>query len=168
VIPQPRLRAVACPPRRADRKQATRIQWIENGAEGGVDLGPDDLVFITIGSLVDNTDNGDHHTPAKLNEGPAPAWDMWRRIAAKDPAFGRPDVFGAHIPESKWHSATITTLDGRIPKYIEKIAKRDPFKGKVTTGGIVTVRDSSWLCSWTVNRQPHFKKQPKDQIVCWF
>jgi len=153
---------------RADRKQATRIQWIENGAEGGVDLGPDDLVFITIGSLVENTDNGDHHTPAKLNEGPAPAWDLWRRIAAKDPAFGRPDVFGAHIPESKWHSATITTLDERIPKYIEKIAKRDPFKGKVTTGGIVTVKDSSWLCSWTVNRQPHFKKQPKDQIVCWF
>ena len=153
---------------RADRKQATWIQWIENGAEGGVDLGPDDLVFITIGSLVENTDNGDHHTPAKLNEGPAPAWDLWRRIAAKDPAFGRPDVFGAHIPESKWHSATITTLDKRIPKYIEKIAKRDPFKGKVTTGGIVTVKDSSWLCSWTVNRQPHFKNQPKDQIVCWF
>ena len=74
----------------------------------------------------------------------------------------------AHIPESKWHSATITTLDKRIPKYIEKIAKRDPFKGKVTTGGIVTVKDSSWLCSWTVNRQPHFKKQPRDQIVCWF
>ena len=153
---------------RADRKQATRIHWIENGAEGGVDLGPDDLVFITIGSLVENTDNGDHHTPAKLNEGPAPAWDLWRRIAAKDPAFGRPDVFGAHIPESKWHSATITTLDKRIPKYIEKIAKRDPFKGKVTTGGIVTVKDSSWLCSWTVNRQPHFKNQPKGQIVCWF
>jgi oleate hydratase len=153
---------------RADRKQATRIQWIENGAEGGVDLGPNDLVFITIGSLVENTDNGDHHTPAKLNEGPAPAWDLWRRIAAKDPAFGRPDVFGAHIPESKWHSATITTLDKRIPKYIEKIAKRDPFKGKVTTGGIVTVKDSSWLCSWTVNRQPHFKNQPKGQIVCWF
>ena len=153
---------------RADRKQATRIQWTENGAEGGVDLGPDDLVFITIGSLVENTDNGDHHTPAKLNEGPAPAWDLWRRIAAKDPAFGRPDVFGAHIPESKWHSATITTLDKRIPKYIEKIARRDPFKGKVTTGGIVTVKDSSWLCSWTVNRQPHFKNQPKDQIVCWF
>ena len=153
---------------RADRKQATRIQWIENGAEGGIDLGSDDLVFITIGSLVENTDNGDHDTPAKLNEGPAPAWDLWRRIAAKDPAFGRPDVFGAHIPESKWHSATITTLDKRIPKYIEKIAKRDPFKGKVTTGGIVTVKDSSWLCSWTVNRQPHFKKQPRDQIVCWF
>jgi oleate hydratase len=152
----------------AERKQATRIHWIEKGARGGVALGPDDLVFITIGSLTENSDSGDHHTPAKLDEGPAPAWDLWRRIAAKDPAFGRPDVFGAHVPETKWASATITTLDARIPQYIRKIAKRDPFSGKVVTAGIVTAKDSSWLLSWTVSRQPHFKKQPKDQLVAWF
>jgi len=152
----------------SDRKQATRIHWLQDDAPSGVDLGPDDLVFMTIGSLTENSDTGDHHTPAKLNEGPAPAWDLWRRIAAKDPAFGRPDVFGAHIPETKWESATITTLDERIPSYIQKVVKRDPFSGKVVSGGIVTVKDSSWLCSWTVNRQPHFKQQPKDQVVCWF
>ena len=153
---------------RPGRKQATRIHWVAEGSAGGIDLGADDLVFITIGSLTENSDNGDHHTPAKLNEGPAPAWDLWRRIAAKDPAFGRPDVFGAHIPQTKWESATITTLDERIPRYIRKIVKRDPFSGKVVSGGIVTVKDSSWLCSWTINRQPHFKQQPKDQLVCWF
>jgi len=150
------------------RKQATRIHWLRDGARGGVDLGADDLVFMTIGSLTENSDSGDHHTAAKLDEGPAPAWDLWRRIAAQDPAFGRPDVFGAHIPETKWESATITTLDARIPEYIRRICKRDPFSGKVVTGGIVTAKDSSWLLSWTVNRQPHFKAQPKDQIVVWF
>ncbi|MGW4245405.1 oleate hydratase [Nocardia sp. NPDC004722] len=152
---------------KADRKQATRIHWVSEGVEGGVDLGPDDLLLMTIGSLTENSDEGDHHTPAKLDEGPAPAWDLWRRIAAKDKAFGNPDVFGGHIPETKWESATVTTLDQRIPEYIQKICKRDPFSGKVVTGGIVTVKDSSWLMSWTVNRQPHFKQQPKDQIVVW-
>ncbi|MFE3755139.1 oleate hydratase [Nocardia tengchongensis] len=151
----------------ADRKQATRIHWESEGVEGGVDLGPNDLLMMTIGSLTENSDEGDQHTPAKLNEGPAPAWDLWRRIAAKDKAFGRPDVFASHIPETKWESATVTTLDQRIPEYIQKICKRDPFSGKVVTGGIVTVKDSSWLMSWTVNRQPHFKQQPKDQIVVW-
>ncbi|MFE3987605.1 oleate hydratase [Nocardia tengchongensis] len=151
----------------ADRKQATRIHWESEGVAGGVDLGPNDLLMMTIGSLTENSDEGDQHTPAKLNEGPAPAWDLWRRIAAKDKAFGRPDVFGSHIPETKWESATVTTLDQRIPEYIQKICKRDPFSGKVVTGGIVTVKDSSWLMSWTVNRQPHFKQQPKDQIVVW-
>ena len=48
--------------------------------------------------------------------------------------------------------------------YIQKICKRDPFSGKVVTGGIVTVKDSSWLLSWTVNRQPQFRDQPKDQL----
>ncbi|WP_024442437.1 oleate hydratase [Mycobacterium sp. UM_WGJ] len=151
----------------ADRKQANRIHWIRGGIGGGVDLGPDDLVLTTIGSLTENSDNGDQHTPAKLNTGPAPAWDLWRRIAATDPSFGRPDVFGGDIPKTKWESATVTTLDHRIPEYIQKICKRDPFSGKVVTGGIVTARDSKWLLSWTVNRQPHFKQQPKDQIVVW-
>jgi oleate hydratase len=149
------------------RKQATHIHWLEDGVEGGITLGADDLAFVTIGSLTENSDDGDHKTPARLDDGPAPAWDLWRRIAAKDTSFGRPDVFGAHIPETKWESATVTTLDTRIPHFIEKIAQRDPFSGKVVTGGIVTAKDSSWLMSWTVNRQPHFKKQPRDQIVVW-
>ncbi|MFE2111498.1 oleate hydratase [Kitasatospora sp. NPDC059463] len=148
-------------------KRATRIHWTEAGKPGGVELGEDDLVFTTIGSLTENSDNGDQHTPARLNEGPAPAWDLWRRIAAKDPEFGHPEVFCGNIPQSKWESATVTTLDPRIPRYIQQVAKRDPFSGGVVTGGIVTARDSSWLLSWTVNRQPHFKQQPADQIVVW-
>jgi len=151
----------------AGHKQATAIHWIRAGAAGGADLGADDLLLTTIGSLTENSDTGDQHTAAALDEGPAPAWDLWRRIAAKDPSFGHPDVFGAHIPQTKWESATVTTLDPRIPAYIQKVAKRDPFGGKVVTGGIVTAQDSAWLLSWTVNRQPHFKQQPKDQIVVW-
>ncbi|PWJ26517.1 oleate hydratase [Branchiibius hedensis] len=150
-----------------EKKKATYIHWIKDGAEGGVDLGENDLVFMTIGSLTENSDEGDQHTPAKLNTGPAPAWDLWRKISAKHESFGHPDVFAGDIEKSKWESATVTTLDHRIPEYIQKITKRDPFSGKVVTGGIVTVKDSSWFMSWTVNRQPHFKQQPKDQIVVW-
>ena len=140
---------------------------MREGATETQELGEHDLVFTTIGSLVDNSNDGDHATPAELDRGPASAWDLWKRIAAKDPSFGRPEVFCSSIDETKWESATVTTLDERIPEYIRKIAQRDPFSGRVVTGGIVTAEDSSWLLSWTVNRQPHFKKQPKDQIVVW-
>lgn len=54
-------------------------------------------------------------------------------------------------------SATVTTLDDEIPPYIQKICKRDPFSGRVVTGGIVTVEDSNWLMSWTLNRQQQFE-----------
>ena len=68
---------------------------------------------------------------------------------------------------SNWESATITTLDDKIPQYIQKICKRDPFSGHTVTGGIVTVKDSNWLLSWTLNRQQQFRDQPKNQLCVW-
>ncbi len=149
------------------RKQATHIHWVSEGGEGGVSLGEDDLVLVTIGSLVENSDEGDHHTPARLDTGPAPAWELWKRLASKDDAFGRPEVFCSSIAQTKWESATVTVRDQRIVEHIRRICKRDPFSGRVVTGGIVTARDSNWLMSWTFNRQPHFKEQRDDEIVGW-
>ena len=94
-------------------------------------------------------------------------WDMWRKIAAQDPAFGHPDKFCYDPEQTNWMSATVETLDQRIIPYITGICKRDPFTGKVVTGGIVTVKDSSWLMSWTINRQPQFRDQPKDHCLVW-
>lgn len=153
-----------------EKKVAKRIEWIHEGKVGGLDLTENDLVFVTNGSLVENSEWGDHHTPAKFDPivHDGGSWHLWRNIAAQDPSFGRPDKFCTRPEESQWASASITTLDERIPAYIEKIAKRPTRSGKVVTGGIVSVRDSSWLISWTVNRQPHFKQQPPNQTVVWF
>jgi oleate hydratase len=153
-----------------EKKVARRIEWIQEGRTGGLDLTENELVFVTNGSLVENSEWGDHHTAAKFDPivHDGGSWHLWRNIAAQDPSFGRPDKFCMRPEESQWESASITTLDERIPAYIEKIAKRPTRSGKVVTGGIVTVRDSSWLLSWTVNRQPHFKKQPQNQTVVWF
>ncbi|AMB59991.1 oleate hydratase [Microterricola viridarii] len=154
----------------AEKKVARRIVWIRDGVEGGLDLTEDDLVFVTNGSLVENSQWGDHKTAASFDPvvHDGGSWHLWRNIAAQHPSFGRPDKFCTSPEESQWESASITTLDERIPTYIEKIAKRPTRSGKVVTGGIVSARDSAWLLSWTVNRQPHFKAQPDDQTVVWF
>src|SRR3989344_4758712 len=63
------------------RKQATRIHWLQDGAVGGVDLGPDARVVlapatrfpIPSASRPGTADRGHPHPPAGLNEGPAPA-----------------------------------------------------------------------------------------------
>ncbi len=150
------------------RKTAKRIVFEEGGKKGSVDLTENDLVFITNGSNTESSTLGGQNTPAILNTDPGGSWTLWKNIAAQHPAFGRPEKFCGDIDKSYWLSATITTLDGKIPPYIQRICKRDPFSGKVVTGGIVTARDSSWLLSFTLNRQPHFKRQPKDQLVVWF
>ena len=152
-----------------DKKVAKSIQVIRDGKEESIDLTENDLVFITNGGCVENSTFGSQNTPAPFNteikEGGG--WDMWRKIAAQDSSFGNPDKFCYNPEESNWMSATVTTLDDKIPPYIQKICQRDPFSGKTVTGGIVTVKDSNWLLSWTFNRQPQFRSQPKNQLVGW-
>lgn len=150
-----------------DRKVAHEIVCNKNGQVYTIPLTENDLVFITNGSNTESSSLGDNNTPATLNTDIGGSWQLWKNIAAQDPAFGKPEKFCGDIAKSNWESATVTTLDGKIPPYIEKICKRDPFSGKVVTGGIVTIKDSNWYMSFTLNRQPHFKSQPKDQLVVW-
>lgn len=153
----------------SNRKQATRIEIEAEGETRFVDLTEDDLVFITNGGCVENSAMGSQNTPAPYNPEikPGGGWDMWRRIAAQSPDFGNPDKFCYDSELCNWMSATVETLDQRIIPYITNICKRDPFTGKVVTGSIVSVKDSSWLLSWTINRQPQFRSQPKDHCLVW-
>ena len=154
---------------RADRKQATRIEIVSNDQTAFIDLTEKDLVFISNGGCVENSSLGSQTTPAAFHTEikAGGGWDMWQRIAVQSPDFGHPDKFCSDPEQTNWMSATVTTLDQRIVPYIRNICKRDPFSGGVVTGGIVTVKDSNWLMSWTFNRQPQFRSQPKDQLVGW-
>lgn len=151
------------------KKVAKRIDVIADGRRDAIDLTENDLVFITNGGCVENSTMGSQNEKAAFNteikEGGG--WDMWRKIARQDPSFGHPDKFIHNPEETNWMSATVETLDDRILPYIRNISKRDPLSGKVVTGGIVTVKDSSWLMSWTINRQPQFREQPKDHCLVW-
>ena len=154
---------------RDGKKTARQIVCLHEGNTETIDLMEDDLVFVTNGSCTENSSLGDDdHAPVcKTQPGEGGCWELWKKIAAQDPAFGRPEKFCSDVHATNWESATVTTLDERIPHYVRKMCKRDPFSGKVVTGGIITVRDSNWLMSYTFNRQPHFKEQPKDQLVGW-
>ena len=94
-------------------------------------------------------------------------WSLWKNMAKQDPAFRHPEKFCSDIAKTNWESATVTTLDDKILPYIEKICQRDPRSGKTVTGGIVSCKDSSWLLSWTINRQGQFKEQDKDKVCVW-
>ena len=151
------------------KKVAKSIIITKDGEESSIDLTENDLVFITNGGCVENSSIGSQNTPAVMNTEikAGGGWDLWRKIAEQDSSFGNPDKFCSNPELTNWMSATVTTLDDRIPPYVQKICKRDPFSGKVVTGGIVTVKDSNWLLSWTFNRQPQFRSQPKGQLVGW-
>lgn len=139
-----------------------------NGEPVVRELTEDDLVFVTNGSITASTTYGNNDTSAPVSKELGGAWQLWKNLAKQDERFGRPEVFCENLPDQSWFvSATTTVTDKRIAEYIEKICKRDPYAGKVVTGGIVTARDSNWMMSFTLNRQPHFKSQSKDELVVW-
>ncbi|MFJ7980981.1 oleate hydratase [Lysinibacillus xylanilyticus] len=151
-----------------DKKVAHTLVLKQNGVKKNIELTENELVFVTNGSITESTTYGDNNTPAPVSADLGGSWSLWKNIASQDSEFGKPEKFCDNLPEESWFvSATLTTLDDRVAPYIEKISKRDPYAGKVVTGGIVTATDSNWMLSYTLNRQPHFKNQPKDQLVVW-
>ncbi|MGY3724981.1 oleate hydratase [Granulicatella balaenopterae] len=149
------------------KKRATRIVYQQADDKQSIVLGEKDLAFITLGSNTDQSGFGDQTHPAVVPEGIGASWQLWENIAHQSKEFGNPKKFYGDVSGSNWESATITCIDREIPKYIEKLTGRDPYNGKIVTGGPITAKDSSWLMSWTVSRQPHFKVQKPNEIVAW-
>lgn len=157
-----------------EKRIARQIQFVKEGKEQSIDLLEDDLVFITNGCCTDTSCYGDqNHAPdlGNIKNGAGESWDMWKNIArqAVHGEYGNPDAFCSDFEATNWMSATVATSNEEIIQHIIKICKRDPREGKVTTGGIVTVKDSTdnWYLSWTINRQPQFKAQDKNTVLIW-
>ncbi|WP_418444122.1 oleate hydratase [Catenibacterium sp.] len=156
------------------KKTAKELIYVKDNKEQSIPLTADDLVFITNGCCTDTSCYGDQtHAPdlSHIVNGQGESWDLWKNIAkqAKHDEYGHPDVFCSDTEATNWISATVETSNEDIIQHIMNICKRDPRAGKVTTGGIVTVKDSvnNWFLSWTINRQPQFRSQNKDTVLVW-
>ena len=156
------------------KKTAKELIYVKDNKEQSIPLTADDLVFITNGCCTDTSCYGDQtHAPdlSVIVNGQGESWDLWKNIAkqAKHDEYGHPDVFCSDTETTNWMSATVETSNEDIIQHIMNICKRDPRAGKVTTGGIVTVKDSvnNWFLSWTINRQPQFRSQNKDTVLVW-
>lgn len=144
----------------ADAKMATMLH-LKDGDQ--IALGESDYVFITNGSLTESTDNGTWDRPAVLKGlAESGSWQLWKKLAQKDPSFGDPSPFCDHIDLQNWYSYTATLKDTTFHDYMEN------FSGNVDgTGGLVTMTDSNWLMSIVIARQPHFPNQPDDVKTFW-
>ncbi|MEK3902206.1 MULTISPECIES: oleate hydratase [unclassified Paenibacillus] len=148
-----------------DEKVVTAIQVLVNGSPKTIPVTRGDLVMVTNGSMTENSTLGDLDHPAVLNRSLTErgCWSLWEKLAAKSPDFGRPEVFCGDIDKSKWLSFTMTFTDDEIVfPYLLELTGDAP-----GMGGVVTIKDSSWMMSWTAPKQPHFINQPDNVKVLW-
>jgi oleate hydratase len=152
----------------ADSKTAKRIIMEKAGINREVELTENDLVFVTNGSITESSTEGSQHQAAPITHELGGSWHLWQDLAKQSPEFGNPAVFCQALPQESWFvSASVTWENLKIEPYFEKLTKRKLRSGKVVTGGIITIKDSNWLMSFTTHRQPHFKSQNPDQTVTW-
>ena len=150
----------------------TAIECRTSNGDETIKIGARDLVFVTTGSMVEDTAYGDGDTVPELKIGEqspnaCSGWQLWKNLAKKSPVFGRPDKFCGNVAASMWESVTLTCTPSPLIDKLKELSVNDPYSGKTVTGGIITFTDSNWLMSFTTNRQPHFPDQPDDVIVIW-
>ena len=149
-------------------------RWVErihletgSGApEPPIEVRDTDLVFLTIGSMVSNASFGAHDRPvdqpAVGSRKLGGAWTLWKKIAAKQPDFGRPDQFLRDIPQSKMMTFTVTFRGGLFQRKFEWLVERQ--MGRQSP---LPLTASPWILHLHTYRQPLFPDQPRDTCVNW-
>lgn len=151
-----------------NQKVARKLLLTVSGQKQTVTLTPNDLVFVTNGSITESSTYGSHDKPAPITDQPGGSWMLWENLAAQSDDFGHPKVFYQNLPKKSWFvSATATIENDELDPYIERLTKRDLHAHKINSGGIITVTDSNWMMSFAVHRQPHFKEQKPNQTTVW-
>jgi oleate hydratase len=146
-----------------EKKRVERIHLISHQLPQIVHVQKEDFVVATLGSMVEATDCGSNTVVPKLKgKKDGGAWELWENIAKNDVQVGRPEVFDNRISQSKWESFTVTLKDPTFFRLMEKITGN-----KAGTGGLVTFKDSNWLMSIVLPKQPYFRNQPDDVHVFW-
>lgn len=140
-----------------------RILYVRDGISGALEVGRDNSVIVTLGSITEASSLGSMDSPPQLNgKSRDGAWALWEQIARGRPEFGRPAVFADHIGQSKWVSFTTTLHNSTLFRTLRDFTGNLPGEG-----GLITFAESNWLASIVLPYQPHFIGQPKDVHVFW-
>jgi oleate hydratase len=121
-------------------RRATRLYVEDSTGASTIELGRNDLAFLTIGSIVaDTTYGGNDTVPPLVRDRVDGSWSLWEELAKKAPDFGRPNTFCGNVDESKWESFTLTMhSDALIKRWVEYTGN------ELGTGAMTTLIDSPW------------------------
>jgi len=148
---------------RGDGHLITKLHAIRAGEQQAYEIGDEDVVLFTLGSMTADASYGGDGRPALLVRDKLDgAWSLWENLARKLPGLGRPNTFCGNVDESKWLSFTLTMRSPLLLDRIEAFSGNEP-----GTGGLMTFKDSSWLMSIVVPHAPHFANQSEGVYTLW-
>ncbi|WP_338232415.1 oleate hydratase [Companilactobacillus muriivasis] len=136
-----------------------------NDEDVAIPVSSKDLVFVTSGSISENSTFGDNDTVAVTNTDTEHmgTFTIWKNLDKKDDKFGHPDKFLGQIDKTKWISFFPTVKN--YPEFFRRIEELSG--SKAGTGGLMTFRDSNWDMSFEIHHKPFFPYQADDEEVGW-
>ncbi len=140
-----------------------RLRVTRQGRADTVELGDDDLVILTLGSMTADSSLGSMAAaPVARSGAPSSSWRLWQRLAEQDRAFGRPWAFCGQPDRTTWITFTVTDANLDFFRLVEA------FSGSPAgRGGLVTLKDSSWMLTFHLYPSPAFPGQPDGTGVWW-
>ncbi|KAJ5748306.1 myosin-cross-reactive antigen family protein [Penicillium nucicola] len=138
-----------------------------NSPEMTIDVGLNDVVIVSLGSVISGATSGTNTEPPYL-EIRCPEkdldenWLLWLELSTKDTKFGNAYNFCTRMGESRQESFTVTL---KSPEFFDRFVE---LTGDAPGSGVfVTLKDSPWLLSLKIPDQPMFPDQPADIQVFW-
>jgi oleate hydratase len=131
-------------------------------AKDKVEIKKNDLVFLTSGSITEDSSVGSMNKAPILKEQEISLWNMWRDVVKDFSDLGNPDSFCLAKGKTQWESFTLTFSNSVFFDLMENLTKN-----KVGTGGPHTFKGSNWLLSIILPHQPFFRNQSVGTFVCW-
>jgi oleate hydratase len=145
------------------RMTVNELDTERGDAVTSVAVAPEDIVLVTTGSQAADRSAG------SMDEAPKPrdtgrSWALWRRLAAARTGLGNPDAFFGvpRISDSRWVTFTVTTTRTEFVDQLTALTGSAP-----GSGGLLTLKDSSWVLSLTIFEQPEVVDQPKGVTIWW-
>ncbi len=147
----------------SDGKVVRRIACLRKSELDAIEVRNNDLVIVTLGSMTADASLGSMtQAPALTTRKAEGAWALWQRLAEKDAVFGKPLTFCGHIDQTKWVTFTVTDSSDLFVRRMELLSSSKPGRG-----GLVTLKNSSWLLTFHLYHPPAFPDQPPDVFVWW-
>ncbi|OJJ85919.1 uncharacterized protein ASPGLDRAFT_33842 [Aspergillus glaucus CBS 516.65] len=142
-----------------DHRHVSTIRYIENGPEKIIEVGQNDIVIVSLGSVM----SGSTRILRRWNQWAQKTtstrtgyygWNWRQKMPNSE--FGNAYNFCMRMSESRLESFTVTLRNPTFFNRFIDLTDDEPY-----TGALVTLKDSNWLFSLSIPHQPLFPNQPE-------
>jgi len=143
------------------------ISVMHNSSQETLNVRPDDIVIVTLGSVTSGSLSGSNKSPPPLKTMIAEDeldenWSLWLNLGTKYPSFGDPYNFCSRLTVSRLETFTVTLRD---TEFFDRLVKLTCDKPGI--GYLISLIHSNWNISVCIPRQPFFSCQPDNVQTFW-